>query len=221
MHNGHHTASSRGRTGRANVLRNRRFLASQVVLLLAVAGFPQFRVSVPPFLRSEADFPERALGLLFALNMLVVGAQVLVARWIGKILLVYLLAGTGLGWALASTVIAFAPKEPLLAFLGALLYSVSELLFVPAAGGVVIALADLEHRARSLAFSSVVWAIGGRESTWIAGTLLERGTSLALWGGTIAMMVVMSFLAWGFARWPEPKPLLLSFVVNEVGTGDG
>ncbi|GBD20376.1 Multidrug resistance protein MdtH [bacterium HR28] len=220
-HCGHRTASSRGRTGWARVLGNRRFLASQVVLLLAVAGFTQFQVSVPPFLRSEADFSERAIGLLFALNMLVVGAQVPVARWIGKTPLAYLFAGTGLGWALAYTVIALAPKEPFLAFLGALLYSVAELLFVPAAGAVVIALADPEHRARYLAFSSVVWAIGWGGSAWIAGTLLERGTSLTLWGGTIVMMVGMSLLAWGFARWLEPRPLSLSFVDEEVGTDGG
>jgi predicted MFS family arabinose efflux permease len=178
------------------LLADRRFLASQLLLLLGVTGFTQFQVSVPPFLREEAGFRERTIGALFAVNTLVVVlAQVPVARWTTGRPFGHLFAATGIGWAIAYTSFALAPQTAAAASVGVLVYSLAELLFMPVSGAVVVALSSPYQRARALAFASVVWAIGWGGAAWIAGVLLERQLAHVLWSGTVAVMLGLAILA--------------------------
>jgi len=190
------TAARTERGGWLLVVRDRRFLASQLVVLLAIAGFTQFQVTVPPFLRAEAGFSERAIGLLFASNTgLVLLAQVPFARWLRGRSFPTLFTGTGLLWALAYGAFAATPVWAWLAAIALLLYSLAELLFMPASGALVIALAPTAERARYLAFASVVWAVGWGGTAWLSGTLLEAKAFTTLWGGTVVAMLVLGALA--------------------------
>ena len=220
IHPGHRaTAVANTQGGWRSVLRDRRFLASQLVLLLAIAGFTQFQVTVPPFLRREAQFSEGTIGLMFAANTaLVILAQVPFARWSQGRSHASLFAATGVLWAFAYSIFAVTPLDGRLATPAVLFYSLAELLFMPASGALVVALVPPALRARYLAFSSVVWAIGWGGTAWLAGTLLEAGAMLLLWGGTVVMMLTMGLLAWlVLPRAPQPaEPATLAIGSEHV-----
>ncbi len=186
-----------GPGGWGQVLRNPRFLASQLLVLLGVGGVTMLQVSVPPYLRTVAGFSEPAIGSLFALNTLVVVfAQVPVARVLRGLPFAQLFALVGIGWALAYLQIALAPVQAILAYLGVLVYSLAELLFMPLSGAVTVALADPAYRARYLAFASLVWAVGWGGTAWATGLLLEAERYVLLWGGTVGVMFGLAGLAY-------------------------
>lgn len=58
--------------GWREVMRDRWFILSQVVLFILVTAFTQIQVSVPPYLRESADIREGMIGALFAVNTLIV-----------------------------------------------------------------------------------------------------------------------------------------------------
>lgn len=202
------------------VLQDRRFLGSQLVLLLAVAGFTQFQVTVPPFLRAWAQFDERTIGFLFAANAgLVIATQVPLARWMRGRSFGTLLATTGLLWALAYAAFAATPHLSWLAIPAVSLYSLGELLFMPVSGAVVVALAPTEARARYLAFSSLVWAVGWGGTAWLSGAALQAGATSLLWSGTVGTMVLLSLSALLVLSTPELVSRSLAGRSPELGDG--
>ena len=68
-----------------DVLADRRFMYSQVVMFVLLAAFTQLQVSAPPYLRAQAGVDEAVIGLLFTINtVIVVVAQLWVARKIAR-----------------------------------------------------------------------------------------------------------------------------------------
>ncbi len=197
------------------VFADRRFVYSQVVMFVLLSAFTQLQVSAPPYLKREAGIGEASIGLLFSINtVIVVAAQIPVARWI---------AGWGRGatfalaaacWSVAFALIGASPWLPLLPFAAIVVYTLGEMLFMPTSGVVVVELAPERLRGRYLALSSVVWGGAWGLASWASGTVLGSSHPTLLWPGLIGVLVAGALgalrydrLAGASRRPPAPAPV--------------
>lgn len=177
--------------GWREVMRDRWFILSQVVLFILVTAFTQIQVSVPPYLRESAGIREGMIGALFAVNtLIVILAQVPVARALSGWRYGVTFALAGLVWGFSYALFALSPWLSALALLAIIVYTLAELLFMPASGAIIVELAPERLRGRYLAFSSVVWGLSWGSSSWAAGQLLESSRPILLWPGLIALLLV-------------------------------
>lgn len=185
------------------VLADRRFLYSQVVMFLLIAAFMQLQVSAPPYLRAEAGIAEAAIGLLFTINtLIVVVAQIWVARRIGGWGRGMTLALAALVWAASYLIIGASPWWTLLPFVAIVVYTFGEMLFMPTTGVVVVELAPERLRGRYLAFSSIVWGSAYGLASWAAGTVLASERPALLWPGLAVVLLIGALCAWFYDRLP-------------------
>jgi MFS family permease len=190
--------------GWREVMRDRWFILSQVVLFILVTAFTQIQVSVPPYLRESAGIREGMIGALFAVNtLIVILAQVPVARALSGWRYGVTFALAGLVWGLSYALFALSPWLSALALLAIIVYTLAELLFMPASGAIIVELAPERLRGRYLAFSSVVWGLSWGSSSWAAGQVLESSRPILLWPGLIALLLVGAVVSLLLDRRPK------------------
>jgi MFS family permease len=173
------------------VFRDRRFMYSQVVMFILLIGLTQLEVSAPPYLRAEAHIDEAWIGSLFTINTIVVVlAQLWVARKIAGWGRGATLAVAGLFWAIAYAMIGASIWSTLLPFGAAVVYTIGEMVFMPTSGVITVELAPEHLRGRYLAFGSVIWGSSYGLAAWMGGAILSTSHPGALWPAVIAVVAL-------------------------------
>jgi MFS family permease len=188
-------------TGWLVVLRDRRFMFSQAILFMLVAGFVQLQVSVPPFLRAEAGMRESLIGAMFAVKtVLLVIFQMPVAGRIsgwGRGVTISLAA---LAWMTAYALIGFSPWLLFLPFVAVVAFVIGEMLFMPTSGVIVVELAPERLRGRYLALSSIFWGTAWGVSSMLAGMILGSSAPYMVWPAIIMVLMIGAICGWIFDR---------------------
>ncbi len=174
-----------------DVLADRRFMYSQVVMFILLAAFTQLQVSAPPYLRAQAGIDEAVIGLLFTINtVIVVIAQLWVARKVARLGRGVTLAAAAAFWAVAYLMIGSSPWLGILPFAAIVVYTAGEMMFMPTSGVIVVELAPEHLRGRYLAFSSVIWGTSWGLSSWASGSVLGSAHPILLWPALIGVLAI-------------------------------
>lgn len=183
------------------VLVDRRFIASQVIVFILVAGYMQLQVAMPPYLRTEADLGENFIGALLAFKtVLLVIFQMPVAGKIANWQRGITLSLAGLTWMVAFALIGFSPWLFVMPIIAVCVFVIGEMLFMPTSAVVVVDLAPERLRGRYLAVNSVAWGTGWGFSSFIAGVLLSTSIPWIIWPATMALMVAAVVGGWLYDR---------------------
>jgi len=200
-----------------NVLSDRRFMYSQVVMFILLAAFTQLQVSAPPYLRAQAHVDEALIGLLFTINtIIVVAAQLWVARKIARWGRGATLAVAAVFWAISYAMIGSSPWSSLLPFVAIVVYTMGEMVFMPTSGVITVELAPEHLRGRYLAFSSVIWGSSWGLSSWASGTVLGSSHPGYLWPGLIVVLGIGAIGGLLFDRFTS----LPSLTASRIGIAD-
>ncbi len=174
-----------------DVLADRRFMYSQVVMFILLAAFTQLQVSAPPYLRAQAGIDEAVIGLLFTINtVIVVVAQLWVARKIARWGRGVTMAAAAVFWAVAYLMIGASPWLSVLPFAAIVVYTAGEMMFMPTSGVIVVELAPERLRGRYLAFSSVIWGTSWGLSSWASGSVLGSAHPILLWPALVGVLAI-------------------------------
>lgn len=183
------------------VLSDKRFIASQVIVFILVAGFMQLQVAMPPYLRSEAGISESFIGGLLAFKtVLLVIFQMPVAGRIANWQRGITLSLAGVTWMVAYTLIGFSPWLAVLPIIAVCIFVIGEMLFMPTSAVVVVDLAPEKLRGRYLAVNSVAWGTGWGFSSLVAGFMLGSSIPWIIWPATIALMSAGVIGGWLYDR---------------------
>ncbi|MGA7671229.1 MAG: MFS transporter, partial [Nitrolancea sp.] len=174
-----------------DVLRDRRFMFSQIVMFILLAAFTQLQVSAPPYLKAQAGIDEAWIGLLFTINtLIVVVAQLWMARKVARWGRGFTLAFAAIFWAVSYVMIGASPWLTFLPFVAIVVYTVGEMMFMPTSGVIVVELAPERLRGRYLAFSSVIWGTAWGLSSWASGATLGSAHPVLLWPALIVVLAI-------------------------------
>jgi MFS family permease len=174
-----------------DVLSDRRFMYSQIVMFILLAGLTQLQVSAPPYLRAQAHLDEALIGFLFTINTaIVVVAQLWVARKIAPWGRGATLAVAGLFWAVAYGLIGASVWSNLLPFAAIVVYTMGEMVFMPTSGVITVELAPEHLRGRYLAFGSVIWGSSYGLASWAGGAALSTPHPGILWPAVIVVLAI-------------------------------
>jgi len=188
------------------VLDDRRFVVSQLVMFILIAGYTQVQVSAPPYLRARAGIDEAVIGLLFGINtLIVIVAQLPVATRIGSWGRGTTFAIAALFWSVALALIGASPWLGALPFVAFVIYTIGEMLFMPTSGVLVVELAPERLRGRYLAASSVTWGIAWGLSSWLGGFVLGTPHPGLLWPLLIVIVLIGAAGAFAFDRVGAPE----------------
>ncbi len=172
-----------------DVLRDRRFMFSQIVMFILLAAFTQLQVSAPPYLKAQAGIDEAWIGLLFTINtLIVVVAQLWMARKVARWGRGITLAVAAFFWAISFVMIGASPWLTILPFVAIVIYTVGEMMFMPTSGVIVVELAPEHLRGRYLAFGSVIWGMAWGLSSWASGAVLGSAHPILLWPALIVVL---------------------------------
>ncbi len=182
--------------GYLDVLRHRVFVGFVALNVLFVAsGYAVFEL-LPVFVKNEAGVSERAIGMIFLVNTLVIVlAQLPVAKLLeGRRRMAALAVMNGI-WAVAWLVVlgtgayleAFAAAA--LFAVAAAIFGVGETLQGPTQGALVADLAPDRLRGRYMAVSTTSWQLGFVIGPAVGGFVLEA-EPLALWPLAASVCVV-------------------------------
>lgn len=174
-----------------DVLPDRLFLATQVVLFALIFGFSQITMTVPAFLRERAGIGEGTIGLLFTMNtLLVVLAQIPIAARVNSGNLGRLLAVGAVCWSLAFASLLLAPELGAPAAVSTFLwFTAGELLFMPITAVIPVRLAPVHLRGRYFAAASVVWGGSWALAAFAGGLALDLPQPAVLWPVMAALML--------------------------------
>jgi MFS family permease len=176
------------RAGYARVLRNRafrRFIALNTVVI--AAGIVPLVEFLPVYAKNEAAVGERAIGVIFFLNtLLIVLVQVPIAKSLEGRSRMRALAAMGVLWALSWVVVAVAgltldelAATAVFAF-AVLVFAVGECLHGAVQGPLVADLAEPRLVGRYMAVSSLSWQLAFVLGPALGGTVLDAEPT-ALW----------------------------------------
>ncbi|HEU5422742.1 MAG TPA: MFS transporter [Nitrolancea sp.] len=183
------------------VLTDRRFMFSQIVMFILLAGLTQFQVTAPPYLHAQAGLGETAVGSLFTINtIIVVAAQLLVANRIARWGRGISLSAAALFWCVSYAMIGASPWVAGLPFAAAVVYTLGEMIFMPTSGVITVELAPERLRGRYLAFSSVIWGSAWGLASWAAGIALGSAHPTLLWPALIVLLLIGAAGGWLFDR---------------------
>lgn len=175
------------RGGYLDVLRNRVFLGIVGLnVVFVTAGYAQLEL-LPVFAKNEADVSERAIGVIFFLNTVIVAvAQLPVAKLLEGRSRMRSLAVMCVLWA-GAWLVVFAGGASLEAFAAAAVFAFAGILFGlgecfqgPVQGALVADLAPPRLRGRYMAVSTNSWDLGFLLGPAIGGVVLAL-QPLALW----------------------------------------
>lgn len=174
-----------------DVLPDRLFAGTQLVLFALIFGFSQMTMSVPPYLRQEAGVGEGTIGALFTLNTaIVVLTQIPIAARVNRGNIGRLLALGALLWAAAFGCMLTTPSFGVPAAVATFLFfTAGELLFMPITAVIPVRLAPMHLRGRYFSASSIVWGGSWAIAAFAAGIALDLPQPAVLWPAMIALML--------------------------------
>jgi MFS family permease len=162
------------RTGYAQVLRDRRFLAFCAVSLLPLFCFGQLYASLPLLVTGYLHIAPATWGLLMSLSALViVVAQYPSVRAAKRLDPMFGVAAASLLFGLGVGLVAFLPASwPLLVAI--VMFSLAQALFGPVTSTIVAGLATVDLRGRYMGAWTLVWIAGqGSLGPILGGVLLD------------------------------------------------
>jgi predicted MFS family arabinose efflux permease len=170
-----------------DVLRDRVFLGVVALNALFVsAGYAMFEL-LPVYAKNEADVGEKAIGVIFFVNTLVIVlAQLPLVKLLEGRRRMRALTAMTLIWATAWLVVLagglwFEAAAAAFVFaLGAVIFGLGECFHGPTQGALVADLAPERVRGRYMAFSTLSWEIGFAIGPAVGGFVLDRSPN-ALW----------------------------------------
>lgn len=175
----------------SDILPDRTFLYSLVVLFMLIFGFTQITMSVPAFLRAEAGIGEGTIGLLFTLNtILVVLTQIPITARVNQRHISRPLALGAVLWAMAFAWFLMTPILGVPAAIAAFLsFTAGELLFMPITAIIPVRLAPVHLRGRYFSLTSVVWGGSYSFASLVGGVALDLPEPAVLWVVMIGLML--------------------------------
>lgn len=204
----HAAASATGGSWR-EVLADRRFVFSQLVMFILLAAFTQTQISMPPYLRAQAHIDEAVIGLLFTINtLIVIATQIPVAARIASWGRGTTFAIAAIFWAVSYALFGASPWLTVLPFAAIVIYTVGEMLFMPTSGVLVVELAPEHLRGRYLSASSIIWGGAWGLSSWASGAILGSAHPGLLWPALIAVFLLGGVGGWLFDRTGRPREAL-------------
>lgn len=189
------------------VLADRTFVYALSVLFLLVLGFTQVQMSVPPFLRAEAEIGEGVIGGLFFMNtLLVILLQVPVATRVdrsnpGKLLPV----AAGL-WMIAFLLMVGTIGQSWLAIAVFLFFTMGEVIFMPITAIFSVRLSPVHLRGRYFAATSVTWGSSFAIATFAAGWMQDAARPVLIWPAMMLLMIICGVAALRLRRSPRLQP---------------
>lgn len=191
-----------------DVLPDRTFIFSLVILFVLVFGFTQITMSVPAFLREEAGIGEGTIGALFLLNtIIVVSTQIPIAAMVNRGRVGPPLIVASLLWALSFAFILLTPTMGIAAAVAAfVVFTAGEVLFMPVTAVVPVRLAPVHLRGRYFSATSIVWGGSYALATFAAGIALDLPEPAIIWPLMAALMLAGGVLSVRFARSPRIAP---------------
>jgi len=202
--------SESGKHGSWNdVLPDRTFLYSLVILFTLVFGFTQITMTVPAFLRAEAGIGEGTIGLLFTMNtIIVVMAQIPTTARVNKRHISRPLALGALLWTCSFGFLLLTPSLGVPAAMAAFLaFTLGELLFMPITAIIPVRLAPMHLRGRYFSLSSVVWGGSYAFASLIGGVALDLPNPAMLWPVMMVLMLAGGLGALRMARSDRLNPV--------------
>ena len=182
--------------GWSNVLADRTFMYSMVLLFVLVLGFTQMNMSVPPFLRGEAGASESFIGILFFLNTIVVIAlQVPIAARVDRGNAGVLLSIAAAFWAAAFGFMVLTVDALSAAYLVFAMFTLGELLFMPLTAVFPVRLAPVRLRGRYFSLLSMTWGGSAAIATLVAGWIQDADDPSVMWPVMALIMVIAAFAA--------------------------
>ena len=183
--------------GYGPVLRDRRFLAFCIIMVLATIPSPLMWMLMPSYAKEHFAIPESQLGFVMSTNaVMVVFLQVIVTRWSSRypnllvLALGALLYGLGVGSVAAGAGFwAFMVSMIILTF--------GELLLVPTGSAYAANAAPPEMRGRYMGLYGVTWNVAFGIGPVLGGWLNDNIAPAATWIGGLAigLIGVAGFLA--------------------------
>lgn len=189
------------------VLADKTFVYALLVLFLLVLGFTQVQMSVPPFLRAEADVGEGMIGGLFFLNtLLVILLQVPIAARVDRGNPGLLLPLTAALWAGAFLLMTGTVGQSWLAVMVFLFFTAGELIFMPITAIFSVRLSPVHLRGRYFASTSVTWGASFAIATFAAGWMQDASNPMLMWPAMILLMAICGFASLRLRRSRRLQP---------------
>lgn len=181
-------------------LRDRLFVLVLLLLLPQGLVFMQVMSTMPLFLREERGMTEDAIGLLLAVNTIVILlTEMQVARRAERSDPLFVMGISGLFIGVGFGVLPWAFGIPWLVA-SILIWTVGEMLMGPVTASWVATRAPEASRGAYMAWFTLTFAIVNIFGPWIGTAVLEHFGSTALWLSTLAIGVLDLAAFWILAR---------------------
>lgn len=198
------TEAPTGPGGYNVLLRDRPFRRLVIVgMILTASGYAQIDVGFTAFANEVSQVTPRIVGWAFAANSItIVVVQLFILRWLDRRSRTRALAGVGVVWAVAWTILAVTGLVDggfVLAAAGVVacmvVFSTGETMYSPVMPALTNALARPELRGRYNAVSSMTWGISGVVGPLTAGPLIGAGLAMVWAALTVAGCLLAAGLA--------------------------
>jgi MFS family permease len=178
--------------GRGLVLRDRGYRW----LVLAIFGYAltemTLNVAMPVYFADMLGLPAWVPGAVFVINTVMIGlGQGLVVRSMTGALRVRVVL-LAISFTASSFVLMYAADAltvglgTAVVLIGAVVYTIGELVAGPVLGALSAEAAPDEHRGRYMSVVQLAWNLSGAVAPLLYAALLDRG-SLAMWGGAVVL----------------------------------
>lgn len=184
-----------------------------VGVVLTVCGYAQIDVGFTAFANEVSGVTPRIIGWAFAANSItIVVLQLFVLRWLEGRSRTGAVAGVGVVWAMAWSILAVTGLVDggfVLAAAGVVacmvVFSMGETLHSPVMPALTNALAKPELRGRYNAVGSMTWGVSGVVGPLTAGPLIGAGLAVVWAALTVGGCLVATGLALGLRRHLTPE----------------
>lgn len=208
------TASSLERAASRNVRarpawKDRRFMVLSVLVLVAWLVGGQLVVTLPLWIVGILKYPPWIMGFVFAVNgLLIAGGQITLTRVVSKLRRSHILALGAVGFGTGYGTIGIALMPALL--IGAVLFTLGEMLLVPTTSGALDRLAPPGRRGQYQGSGVLFQTLGWSAGPLLGGLLLQYAGGQVLWATCLVtgLCCAVGFLLYG--RWENGSDIPVS-----------
>ena len=194
-----HTGLTPATGGWGLLARDRAYLVLVAVIFCYVLAEMTLNVAMPVYFAEMLGLPGWVPGAVFVVNtvMIGLGQGVVVRLMTGRVRTQVMLGSvvfTGSSFVLFYAADALsAPVALALVLVGAVVYTIGELMSGPVIGALAAEAAPEEHRGRYMSATQLAWNTAGALAPLLYTALLARG-ALATWGGAVVLCLVWAAL---------------------------